>query len=97
MGRDRAGIVSPAPAPRKGQSRRGRYWDSSPWVRSIAFWATARPSASPTLTSVGKWIPAQMRDWPASSANAFSVWASRGNRELSAAAAPLEKQPCAAG
>jgi hypothetical protein len=56
------------------------YRKSSSCARVITLCATLRPSASPTLTSVGKWIPAQMRDCPASSASAFKLCASRGNR-----------------
>jgi len=51
----------------------------------------------PTLTSVGKWMPVQTRDWTASSASVFNVCASRGNRYASARAAALETQPWAAG
>src|SRR5215471_2808532 len=44
----------------------GVYWDPSFWTRAITRWATDRPSASPTSTSVRKWIPAQIREVPAS-------------------------------
>jgi Thioredoxin like C-terminal domain len=42
-------------------------------------------------------MPAQTRDWAASSASPFNVGASRGNTYASAVAAALEPQPWAVG
>jgi Thioredoxin like C-terminal domain len=57
----------------------------------MTFCATLWPSASRTLTSVGKCMPAQTRACPASSASPFNVGASRRNT-YATAVAPFVQQ-----